>query len=61
MAPPGLKPRRKTLAGRKWQATYGAGLVGLGIGVARLASEGGSVPLWIGRKYDVVLRQGFAF
>lgn len=66
MAPPGLQPKRlkngePSLRKRSWQGVYAGGLVGLGIGVVRLASEGKGVPNWLGRKFDLILRQGFAY
>ncbi|KAK4705349.1 hypothetical protein P7C70_g856, partial [Phenoliferia sp. Uapishka_3] len=65
MAPPGLRPRRTKEGGgtvrkvrnRGWQGLYLGGLVGVGIGLARLAGEGKGVPEWIGRKYEVILQR----
>lgn len=37
-----------------WSGSYGGVVVAAGIGLARLAAEGGQVPLWMGRKYEAV-------
>lgn len=58
-APIGLRAR-STERGRKWETSYVVLLASIGVGVARLASEGQSVPGWLGKKYEIVLSKGFA-
>ncbi|KAL8278471.1 hypothetical protein RQP46_009161 [Phenoliferia psychrophenolica] len=63
MAPRGLKPKRAkdgegrigAVKRRGWQGVYLGGVMAVGLGLVRLASEGKGVPEWIGRKYEVVL------
>lgn len=55
MAPKGLKPKRgkRGVAARGWQVGYGGGVAVVGLGVARLAIEGGVAP-WLGRRFEVL-------
>lgn len=65
MAPRGLKPRARIegrgvmeeVSRRSWQGAYAVLLVGVGIGVGKIATN--AVPAWLGRRYEDVLRVGF--
>jgi hypothetical protein len=73
-APIGLKPRRRHIDDdegggrrmislktreRKWELSWVL-LVGCAsVGVVRLALEGHTVPKWLGKKYDILLRNAF--
>lgn len=58
-APRGLRRRRDGRNG--WRVAYVGVVGGVGIGLARLASEGRGVPEWMGRRYEEVLRRGLVF
>lgn len=62
-APIGLKGRRTQEVGaplrEKWKLSWVLLMGCAGVGLARLALEGHTVPKWLGKKYDVLLRNGF--
>lgn len=63
-APRGLVKKRRR-EGRRgvngWRVAYAGVMGGVGIGLARLASEGSGVPEWMGRRYEEVLRRGLVY
>lgn len=58
-APRGLVKRGGKRGAGTWKVAYVVTLASVGLGVARLAGEGGSTPKWLGRRFDVVLREAF--